>query len=56
MDVLKLKEAAVSLGYEGEDLKKFVVEQQKIATQKIIKERDAFKASVEVEALKGLLM
>ena len=33
MDGLKLKEAGVSLGYGGDDVKTFVVEQQKIARQ-----------------------
>ena len=49
MDVLKLKETGVSLGYEGDDLKKFVVEQQNIARQERLEEREALKAREEHE-------
>ena len=51
MDVLKLKEAGVSLGYEGDDLKTFVVEQKKIARQERLAEREALKAREERDAL-----
>ena len=53
MDVLKLKEAGVSLGYEGDDLKTFAVEQQKTARQERLEEREALKAREEREALKA---
>ena len=53
MDVLKLKEDGVSLGYEGDDLKTFVVEQQKTARQERLEEREALKAREEREALKA---
>ena len=51
MDVLKLKETGVSLGYEGDDLKKFVVEQQNIARQERLEERETLKAREEKEML-----
>ena len=51
MDVLKLKEAGVSLGYEGDDLKTFVVEQQNMARQERLEESKALKAREEREAL-----
>ena len=53
MDVLKLKEAGVSLGYEGDDIKTFVVEQQNIARQERLEEMEALKAKEEREALKA---
>ena len=45
--------AGVSLGYEGDDLKTFVVEQQKIARQERLEERETLKAREEREALKA---
>ena len=47
MDIFQLKEVGVSLGYEGDDLKKFVGEQQELARQQRLAEREATRASEE---------
>ena len=47
MDIFQLKEVGVSLGYEGNDLKKFVGEQQELDRQQRHAEREATRASEE---------
>ena len=47
VDIFQLKEVGVSLGYEGDDLKKFVGEQQELARQQRHAEREATRASEE---------
>ena len=47
MDIFQLKEVGVNLGFEGDDLKKFVGEQQELARQQRHAEREATRANEE---------